>query len=93
MAIGPQLHILDVSKDAMTGHITVEARIIDDRSSVVGAIERWHIEALEISSKYNGQVEGWLEYIGREMLNRHKSRTAAHTSIQRWKGKKLDIEE
>lgn len=88
-----QLHIKDASKHSDTGRITVEARIMDSVNGVEieGAVEIWHIEALEIESKYHGRVEGWLEHIGREMLGRHRSRTAVHTDINKWKGKRMDI--
>jgi len=91
----PKLHIKDVDRNAMTGLITLEARIIDEADPVngTGAVERWHIEALEITTKYNGDSEAWLNHVAREMLNRHRLRTAAHTSLHGWKGKSMIIKE
>lgn len=96
-----QMHIIDISKNATTGLITMEARIIDTSADPeqqakgsgdgVGAVERFHVEALEITNKYNGQVERWLAHVGREMLHRHKLRTAAHNDISKWHGKLMDI--
>lgn len=85
----PKLHIIDVSKNAHTGRITVDARIIDGAQE--GAVETWHIEALEIATKYHGDADAWLAHIAREMHGRHKSRMAAHSDVQKWKGQKIDI--
>lgn len=92
-----QLHIMDASKNSATGRVTVEARIVDedgiDGVRVEGAVEVWHIEALEITSKYNGLVEAWLRHIGQEMMGRHRARTAVHSDINKWKGQRMDIKE
>lgn len=89
----PQLHIMDISKNAATGLITMEAQIIGsaDDPNGVGVVERFHVEALEIATKYGGDPERWLRHVGREMLDRHKRRTAAHSDVHKWKGHKMDI--
>ncbi len=88
-----QLHIMDISKNASTGLITMEARVIDpaDAAHGVGVVERFHVEALEIATVYGGDPERWLQRKGREMLDRHRLRTAAHGNIHKWKGQKMDI--
>jgi hypothetical protein len=90
-----QLDIVDISKNAATGLITVECRVIEPGAvgepQIIGVVERWHVEALDIANNYGGQVEHWLRHVGREMLHRHKLRTAAHDDISRWHGKKMEI--
>ena len=87
------LHIMDISKNAITGLIIVEARIIEtvDGVETVGAVERSQVEALEIATKYDGNTDAWLARIGREMLERHRLRTAAHTGVEKWKGQRMEI--
>lgn len=89
----PQLHIMDISKNASTGLITMEARVIDseDGANGVGVVERFHVEALEIATVYGGDPERWLQRKSREMLDRHRRRTAAHGDIGKWRGQKMDI--
>lgn len=89
----PQLHIIDISKNAATGLITMEARIIDggNEPNSVGAVERFHVEALDIANNYGGDVERWLQHKGREMLHRHKLRTATHSDIGKWHGQRMEI--
>lgn len=91
----PLLHIIDVSKDQRTGHITIECCIVDEHDPVngVGASERWNIEALELATKYRGDSEQWLHHVGREMLRSHRTRHAVHSDILRFKGRKLEINE
>lgn len=93
-----QLHIIDISKNAVTGLITMEARIIDvaadaanGANEVIGAVERFHVEALDIANNYGGDVERWLQHKGREMLHRHKLRTAAHNDVGKWHGQRMEI--
>lgn len=91
------LHIIDISKNATTGLITMEARIIETvdagsgKGEVIGAVERFHVEALDIANNYGGDVERWLQHKGREMLQRHKLRTAAHNDIGKWHGRRMEI--
>jgi hypothetical protein len=88
------LHIIDISKNATTGLILVEARIVetfDDGREIQGAIERSQIEALEIASKYDGDSDVWLLRVGHEMLQRHRLRTAAHTGVNKWKGQRMPL--
>lgn len=91
------LHIIDISKNADTGLITMEARIIDAADTargtgeVLGAVERFHVEALDIEKNYGGDVERWLQHKGREMLHRHKLRTATHSDIGKWHGQRMEI--
>jgi hypothetical protein len=84
-----QLHILDISKNAGTGLITMEAMVIDN--GVAGVVERFHVESLEIANVYGGDSERWIRHKGREMIDRHKLRVAAHDDINKWKGQKIEI--
>ena len=88
-----QLHVIDVSKDGTTGYITVRARIIDPDDPVhgYGAEEKYGMEALEIVQRFHGDVEEFLQWIGRDMLQKHRGRTAVHTDIGKWKGKRIEI--
>lgn len=87
------IEILDTSKDGTTGYMIVEARVIDEDDPVhkVGAVERSGVEALDIAKNYGGDVDRWLMHIAREMLFRHRQRTAAHTDLHKWKGKRMEI--
>lgn len=87
------LHIMDISKNAATGLIIVEARIIEtvDDREIMGAVERSQVEALEIATKYDGDTDAWLMRIGREMLQRHRARTTVHTGVEKWQGQRMLI--
>lgn len=88
-----QMHIMDIGKNVATGLITMEARILDPADPVngVGAIERFHVEALDIANNYGGDVGQWLQHKGREMWVRHKQRTAAHNDLHKWQGQSMNI--
>ena len=89
----PHLHILDISKDG-NGHVTVKCRIDDSASDPVhgtGAVELLGIDAMEIESRYNGNVRRWLHRMGMEMLRRHRSRTAVHDQLGELKGKRIEL--
>lgn len=89
-----KLEVIGISKDGHTGHIEATFRVHDDTDAAngFGAMEKFGIGALEITDRYQGDVEKWIrESVAPVMLERHKARTAVHTNLSSLKGKKIDI--
>jgi tRNA A-37 threonylcarbamoyl transferase component Bud32 len=87
------LEVLDISRDGTTGHVVAKARIVDDADPVSGAgtMEMVGGDALEISTRYSGDVEAWLRAQAHAMVARHHQRTATHGDLAKWKGKRIPL--
>jgi hypothetical protein len=88
------IEIISIDKDGFAGIISAKFRIHDDTDKVngLGMMEKFTIGSLEIVEKYGGDVQRWIkESVSPQMLERHKSRTAIHTSLEALKGRKLKL--
>lgn len=89
------LKILNVVKSEHSGHIAIHVRILERRGeeTIQGATESYAIELTALQSRFQGEVEVWLRWVGREMKRNHLRRTALHTEVGGLQGKELEIED
>lgn len=89
-----KLHILRASKNGVNGHLTIHAKIIEDRENgehLEGAVESWGIDPLALQSRFDGDVHRWRAWVTDKMLLNHRHRSVVHESINGWTGKKFEI--
>lgn len=89
-----QLEIIDSSVQGVTGHHTVQARIIatiGDGSVATGIPETYGIDSPVLQSTYNGDVGKWIGKIAGDMLAKHQRREMIQMELIQFKGKKIDI--
>jgi hypothetical protein len=88
------LHHDNPDVSPITGHHTIEVCVHehhDDGSIVMGVMEKYGISLAEIDQRFNGSVDKWLAWVGREMLAKHKSHQGVHTELLMKRGTKVEI--
>ena len=94
MASRYQLVITSAGITGTTGHHTVQCHIQethDDGAVVNGLSDTWGIESIALQRQHGGDVVKWRNWIGNQMLDRHRLRMMAQAEIATWHGKAFDI--
>lgn len=79
-------HLLRENPDVSntTGLHTIEVSVHehhDDGSIVNGVMEKYGISLAEINQRFDGDIEKWLAWVGRDMLAKHKARQGVHMEL------------
>jgi hypothetical protein len=79
-----------------TGHHEIQCFIRETRpdgKSIDGTPETFGCESMALERKFGGDIKKWRQWVGREMLRKHKSRMLANAEILKWSGQEFDIED
>ena len=91
-----KLRIKNGDLNGTTGHHTIQVHVRefrDDDTVVDGVPETFGIEPDALQRKFGGDIKAWRQWVGKEMVKRHKIRMLAHAEVLNWSGRDFDIEE
>jgi hypothetical protein len=77
-----------------TGHHELTVHIEESLSGRViatGTSNRFGIHPNVLQSRFGNDISKWREWIGNEMLTRHRNARSVQTELLTWKGKSYDI--
>jgi hypothetical protein len=88
------MHILALSQDGTTGHLTLHACIVEKEgeNEMRGAPETHGIDPLALAGLYGdaeGCVDKWLKDVKKRMLDRHAIRKGLHADLLSRVGKQI----
>jgi hypothetical protein len=77
------------------GHHTVEVHIENRNGDEVldqGTMEKYGISTQELDTRFGGDIEKWMEWIGQQMLHKYKQSVNVHTDLLKVHGTAIPIE-
>lgn len=84
-----QLKIVKVNSNGLNGHLTVHARIVDEKGE--GAMESHGIDSVSLQNLYGGDQKKWLKTVFQRMHKSHCDRSVCHHEVIQLQGKTLDL--
>jgi hypothetical protein len=89
------LHIKSGDLSGTTGHHSIVCCIEESRGDgqvVRGIDEVYGIEVEALKRAYNGNIYAWRDWVGKQMLAKHKIRMAANREVLKWRDQKIELE-
>ena len=93
--IRSDLHIKSIEQNNVTGHVTMQANMIDvydDQSEVHGVTETWGIDPLALKTMFGSvddPVQAWLLWVKTRMYSNHEHRKSVHSALHTIAGKRV----
>jgi hypothetical protein len=91
-----KLYIKSGDLSGTTGHHTINVyvkEIRDDGTIIKGIPEVYGIESVALSRRHDGNIFAWRDWVGREMVAKHKQRMLANAEVLKWRDQEFDVTE